>query len=103
MSKWKLEEQIINNTFKDIDDIVVMVNRKYISKLEENKIPYYPFSEEAKKCQFIRMGQKRKKFNEEDCQRIKEEHLINGKSYRKLSKEYNCSTRIIYQILKDKY
>lgn len=103
MSKWKLDDEIINNKIEDIDNIIVMVNRKYISKLEENEIPYFPFSAEAKECQFIRMGKKKKRFNEEECQKIKDDHLINGKSYRKLAKEYQCSTKIIYQILKDKY
>ncbi|MBI6040263.1 hypothetical protein [Clostridium perfringens] len=103
MSKWALEGEIINNKIEDIDNIIVMVNKKYISKLKENNIPYFPFSEEAKECQFIRMGKKKKRFNEEECQKIKDDHLINGKSYRKLAKEYECSTKIIYQILKDKY
>lgn len=102
-SKWNLEGETINNKIEDIDKIIVMVNRKYISKLEKYKIPYFPFSDEAKECQFIRMGKKKKRFNEEECQKIKDDHLKNGKSYRKLSKEYKCSTRIIYQILKDKY
>ncbi|MDU8990775.1 MAG: hypothetical protein E7H54_16600 [Clostridium perfringens] len=103
MGKWKLDGEEINNTFKDIDNIVVMVKKEHISKLDKYEIPYLPFSEEAKKCQFIRMGKKKKRFNEEECKKIKEEHLINGKSYRKLAKEYECSTKIIYQILKDKY
>lgn len=103
MSKWKLDDEIINNKIEDIDNIIVMVNKKYISKLKENNIPYFPFSEEAKECQFIRMGKKKKRFNEDECQKIKDDHLINGKSYRKLAKEYECSTKIIYQILKNKY
>lgn len=103
MSKWKLDDEIINNKIKDIDNIVVMVNKKYISELKKYNIPYFPFSKEAKECQFIRMGKKKKRFNEEECHKIKEDHLINGKSYRKLAEEYMCSTKIIYQILKDKY
>lgn len=102
--KWNIFNKKINNNFFDLDNTIVMVDKKYVEQLKLHNIPYSNFSEDAKKCVFIRNGQgcKPKKFNDNYVKIINQEHK-NGLSYRILAKKYNCSTRTIYQILNDKY
>ncbi|OOB74973.1 hypothetical protein AXF41_13680 [Clostridium haemolyticum] len=102
---WKLDDEIIENTFVELDKKIVMVNKKYISLLIKNKIPFNYFSNKAKKCVFVRngRGKKKKRFNDNDIEKIKTKYKNGLSSYRKLAAEYDCSTRTIYQILKDKY
>lgn len=102
MKKWKIYDEEVENKISEIDKMAVIVSREYIEKLEEFKIPYDFFSEEVKKCYFVRRGVKKKRFSKEQCKIIKEEKA-NGLTYKELSFRYNCSTRTIYQILRDEY
>lgn len=104
--RWKLDDnEIIENTFRELDEKVVFVNKKYISLLIKHKIPFKCFSNKAKECVFVRngRGKKRKRFNDFHIKEIKIKYQNGLSSYRKLAVEYDCSTRTIYQILKDKY
>ena len=102
--KWKIFGRSINNNFNDLNNEIIVVNKKYVDLLNKHNIPYNNFSEEVKKCFFIRNGKgnKPKKFNENLTKIINEEHK-KGLSYRILARKYDCSTRTIYQILNNKY
>ncbi|EOU1669845.1 MAG: hypothetical protein E6038_00025 [Clostridium perfringens] len=102
MKKWQIYDEEIENKIDEIDKRAVIVNREYIKKLDEMGIPYQVFSEGMKKCYFVRRGVKKKRFSEEQCNIIKSQKE-SGMSYKELSYKYNCSTRTLYQILKNKY
>lgn len=104
MKFWKINNEFIENKISEIDKYVVVVDRKYINELNKYNIPYQFFSEDIKKCFIIRdgRGMRKKRFNENDIKEIKDKY-VNGSSYRNLAREYDCSTRTIYMILKDKY
>lgn len=104
MKYWKIEDKLIENKISEIDKYFVVVDRKHIDELNKYNIPYTNFSEDFKKCYIVRDAKemRHKKFDEIKIKEIKDKY-INGSSYRKLAKEYKCSTRTIYKILKDKY
>ena len=101
MVKWILSGEEINNTLADVDDKVVLVSRKYISKLEEMNIEYITFSDKAKACYFVRQGNKPKKFSPKDVEEILKD--LKDMSIRKVATKYNSSTRTIQLIKKKKY
>ena len=101
-SKWELEGKVIKNKIDEVDKIMVLVNRNYIKELEKYDIPYSSFSEDIKKWYFVKRGIKNKRFSKADCEIVKQ-RKSKGESYRSLAKELKCSTKTIYQILKDKY
>lgn len=102
--KWKLNNKIIDNKISDLAENVVMVSKEDIWLLQKHNIPYFTFSDESKKCLFIRdgKGKKKKRFNDLQVQEIKKLYS-EGLSYRVLANKFNCSTRTIYLILKDLY
>ncbi|MGV3027096.1 helix-turn-helix domain-containing protein [Clostridium thermobutyricum] len=104
MKFWKFKDELIENKISEIDKYVVLVDRKYMNELDKYNIPYNGFSENFKKCFIVRdgRGMRKKRFNENDIKEIKDKY-VNGSSYRNLAREYDCSTRTIYEILKDKY
>jgi hypothetical protein len=89
-------------SIKELDDKIVMVNKEYLEKLKECDIPYIEFTEENKEYFLVRRGVKKKKFNKKLCNEIKKKRK-QGKTYRALAFEYDCSTRTISEILKDEY
>lgn len=104
MKHYKIFGKDIENTFEDLDKHCVLVPKEFGDMLVEMGIKVNKFSDIAKDMVFVKdsRGKKPKKFNYDDMQNIKNDYA-NGISYRKLSEKYNCSTALIYRILKDKY
>lgn len=97
-----LVEGLEVKSIKELDNKMVMVNKVHLEKLKEYDIPYIEFTEENKEYFLVRRGVKKKKFNKELCEEIKKKRK-QGKTYRALAIEYDCSTRTISEILKDEY
>ncbi|EIA15596.1 hypothetical protein ACSW8Q_18175 (plasmid) [Clostridium perfringens] len=97
-----LVENLKIKSIKDLDNKIVMVNKEYLEKLKEYDIPYIEFTEENKEYFLVKRGVKKKKFNKNICNEIKKKRK-QGKTYRALAIEYDCSTRTISEILKDEY
>lgn len=71
------------------DNEFLIVDKQYINKLIEAKVPYFLLNDEIKICGFVKKNNNII-FNKEECQKI-----------RKLARKYQCSTKIIYRLLKD--
>lgn len=97
-----LVENLKIKSIKDLDKKIVMVNKDHLEKLKKYDIPYIEFTEENKEYFLVKRGVKKKKFNKNICNEIKLKRN-QGKTYRALAIEYDCSTRTISEILKDEY
>lgn len=97
-----LVEGLEIKSIKELDEKIVMVNKEHLERLKKYDIPYIEFTEENKEYFLVRRGIKKKKFNKKLCNEIKKKRK-QGKTYRKLAFEYDCSTRTISEILKDEY
>lgn len=97
-----LVEGLEIKSIKELDKKIVMVNKEYLERLKDYDIPYIEFTEENKEYFLVRRGVKKKKFNKKLCNEIKKKRK-QGKTYRALAIEYDCSTRTISEILKDEY
>lgn len=103
MTKWHLfDGELIENNLKEIADRYVIVKKENINLLNQNNIPYEVFSDDIQKCSFVRRGVKKKRFGPLKCSYIKS-LKSKGYSYRALAEKFNCSTRTIQDIVKDKY
>ena len=89
-------------SIKELDNKIVMVRKEHLESLKEYDIPYIEFTEENKEYFLVKRGVKKKKFNRKLCEEIKFKKR-QGVSYRELAIQYDCSTRTINEIVKDKY
>lgn len=89
----------IDNTVKDLNKHMVLVSVKHLDKLNEFGIPYLYCLNDLYIC---RRGKKHKKFNQAQVNVIKKD-LDKGLSIRKCAIKYQCSTKLIQNIKKDRY
>lgn len=89
----------IDNTVKDLNKHMVLVSVEHIEQLDKYKIPYLVCLNDLYICH---RGRKRKKFNQEQVKVIKND-LDKGLSIRKCAIKYQCSTKLIQNIKKDRY
>ncbi|MEG1411340.1 MAG: helix-turn-helix domain containing protein [Terrisporobacter sp.] len=89
----------IDNKMTELNKHIVMVDVKYIDRLNECGIPFNQFQEEHYICS---RGKKKKKFNQEQVNIIIND-LGNGLSIRKCANKYKCSTKTIQNIKLKRY
>ncbi|WP_243445026.1 helix-turn-helix domain containing protein [Romboutsia maritimum] len=90
----------IGNKVIELNNYIVVVEKKYIHELEKNNIPFKQFTSED--YYLVKRGKKKKRFNKEQQQEILLD-LQSGLSIKKCSIKYKCSTRTIQDIKKEIY